>query len=464
MGFGESILLYEGDSCLLVDCGSESKYKEGYFDNVVRELTKHPKKSLLLSHFHKDHINGIKHLYNHSQIGFEVVYLPNIFENGNVALELLVLQYLEECGSKKSDSYQIWQLLYDLIKKHNQIKLIERGDDFDCANIRFKALWPIKDDKTASDTWRNIKASTNYTFFSTDQITFIANKIRNAIYFMIGYEDVTEKYKRAEEELSESLESFRSLRTSYRELLMTKDKESQKTKKQIKPLFKEIKENEHSIVFHTAEEGELQILMTGDITSKNMGLIANNLIAPFIPLKKHYHIFKAPHHGTSTHYFNLTTEHSYDRVLISNCETSNEKKRGSICEEYILNGIAKHLYCTNTIKKRCEYMKKNNQSANICVNCKASGININCSDTQISPNSEPQIVWNPTGEENFKNALIKTKRARITWEYSGGEKEDKIWCANKVTTSTNIQGNIKSRHQWRERAKNGLCKVYVEVI
>ena len=79
MGFGESILLHKGDTCLLVDCGSESSCREEYFDNVFRELKKYEKRSLMISHFHADHMNGIKPLSDHFSKGFEKVYVPNIF-------------------------------------------------------------------------------------------------------------------------------------------------------------------------------------------------------------------------------------------------------------------------------------------------------------------------------------------------------------------------------------------------
>ena len=38
MGFGESILLYDENSCLLVDCGSESSNRSKYFQTVDEQL------------------------------------------------------------------------------------------------------------------------------------------------------------------------------------------------------------------------------------------------------------------------------------------------------------------------------------------------------------------------------------------------------------------------------------------
>ena len=56
MGFGESIMLSNENECMLVDCGSESEYKNTYFNNVFNELDRYGKKSAMISHFHEDHI------------------------------------------------------------------------------------------------------------------------------------------------------------------------------------------------------------------------------------------------------------------------------------------------------------------------------------------------------------------------------------------------------------------------
>lgn len=389
MGFGESILIHEGDSCLLVDCGSESKHSNEYFDDVVKELEKYTKRSLLISHFHEDHMNGVKYLYDHCTQGFDMVYLPNIFEKGNKALEILIVQYLKDLGTKKSESYQLWQLLLNLIKAKNQVQLIQRGDDFVGSACQFRALWPVNDNKKVVALWNQIEASANNIGFSLQQISEAADWLRETMRWITEDGDVAVKYSRAEEAVSASFENFLNLRTRYIELISRKDEDAKRKTTQLQALFKKLKDNEHSIVFHTVEEHQLQVLMTGDATKESMLDIANNSVLPYISIKENYHVLKAHHHGTATHYCDFL---SCDRLLISNGETP-KSSRGPIAEQYLLNGRAKHVYCTNTIRSRCEYMKKHNQCADVCVDCKAGGIRVDCVVSQISEESEVKVGW-----------------------------------------------------------------------
>lgn len=395
MGFGESILLHEGDSCLLVDCGSESKYKDDYFDNVARELEKYSKRSLLISHFHEDHMNGIEYLYDHCSPFFDMVYLPNVFEDGDTALEAIIIQYLDDLASKKSDLYPIWLLLRDLIHTQSQIQLIQRGVTFDGPACKFKALWPIRDEKTITIFLRNVHMSSGFIDSLMKDVAFVANKMRNVVHLMIAPDDITSKYSEAEREFSVLEESVTHLRRNFTKLMS--EAEAEGRKKEINKLFKKIKKNDHSIVFQTFDDNQTQILMTGDITSRSMSKIAGNRITKRIPLspsillKEHYEVVKTPHHGikyrTKAGFLDIIAPRDVNRLLISNGETEKpENRRGEISEQYLSNSFVTHVYCTNVIRGRCEYMKNNNQCAAVCVDCKAGGVQVDCimSQTPVS--------------------------------------------------------------------------------
>ena len=109
-------------------------------------------------------------------------------------------------------------------------------------------------------------------------------------------------------------------------------------------------------------------------------------------------------------------------------------------------------------------MKNYNQSADICANCRADGIQVDCPVVHSAHRNVPEIIFDPVNENNFKNELLKTKQAQIIWEYADGTIDPKLWKANKVTSSTNIRGNIRSRKQWRLKSQNGLVKVHVKII
>ena len=384
MGFGESILLHQGDSCLLVDCGSESKNKNDYFDNVVRELEKYSKRSLLISHFHMDHMNGIKYLYDHCPHGFDMVYLPSIFEKGDTSLEIIIIQHLNN-ASKASDSYPIWNLLKDLIQSQNKVRLIQRGDHFDGPACHFEALWPIKDTTAITLFTRTIHNSSNFVSALLQDVSEVADNIRQIVQRMISTDDIATNYSKAAEELHGFEDNLEHLQNNFAKVM--REAESSVEKKEIDKLFERIKKNEHSIVFHTLDNDHTQILMTGDITSSGMNQIAKNciskkkLFSPSIPLKTRYEEVKTPHHGikyqTKKGFLEMAQLQDINRLLISNGETP-ELRRGSIAEQYLISSSVKHVYCTNTICKRCEYLKKHKQCADSCVNCKAGGVQINC--------------------------------------------------------------------------------------
>ncbi len=78
--------------------------------------------------------------------------------------------------------------------------------------------------------------------------------------------------------------------------------------------------------------------------------------------------------------------------------------------------------------------------------------------------SVPTITYTPSNVDDFKDLLLNSKRAEITWIYSDGTRKVNLWNADKVTVSTNISANIQGRPQWRSYKKDGLCQVLVKIL
>jgi hypothetical protein len=86
-----------------------------------------------------------------------------------------------------------------------------------------------------------------------------------------------------------------------------------------------------------------------------------------------------------------------------------------------------------------------------------------------STNAEAEILeirLVPQDPDDFRNALIKSRRAKITTFFSNGETTTSEWKAERITTKSNIFGNLRSRAEfrsgnWQER---GITKVLVEVL
>ena len=372
MGFGESILLRKENDCLLVDCGSESSCREAYFDNVVRELKKHKQCSLMISHFHADHMNGIETLNKYFLEGFEKVYVPNIFSSGDKALDLLITQYLlERIKNKRYKMYHIWDALLALVKAKLFIEPIKRHDQISIDNINFQVLLPDQKDMQIDELWNDVLKELRQLGLAENTV-YLANATRVIIHDLMESNPKDEDYFKAEKRLDEIIVEFEDAVNNHIETI-DKTIGINRFKREIAKLYKRISDiNETSIVFHTIDDIYPQILMTGDTSPSRLKKVA---------LKPHYDIFKSPHHGTSTHHRKFPF--SYDRLLISNGETSGGK-RGAICEKYLSNNGVKHVYCTNTIRNRCEYLKKYKKCASVCVNCKAGGLQINCSTAESS--------------------------------------------------------------------------------
>ena len=76
------------------------------------------------------------------------------------------------------------------------------------------------------------------------------------------------------------------------------------------------------------------------------------------------------------------------------------------------------------------------------------------------------ITLIPADPEEFKQALLKSRRAEIVTTYRDGEERRKLWNAPHFTQSSNLIGNLRSRPDFRagQWQANGIEKVTVRVI
>ena len=71
----------------------------------------------------------------------------------------------------------------------------------------------------------------------------------------------------------------------------------------------------------------------------------------------------------------------------------------------------------------------------------------------------PELVFVPSNEEQFKNELIKSKKARFVLTYNTGHVKETYWKADSFDVSSNLRGNIQSKPFWRRKESEGLVKV-----
>lgn len=358
MGFGESILLSEGESCLLVDCGSESKNKNGYFKSVENELVNYSSRSAIITHFHNDHINGFMEILNSTEINFDRIYIPYIFtvaKHPNQVDFELIKYFLMRINFPNSRRLTLWEFLKKLVDKEKNIHLLERKSGaFSELGRSFDVLWPVPEKLINKRLESVLKKKLDFLSEYINDIYHLSDEI-SKLYENIQYSDnirlVREQIPNIDIELQD-LDSIIGEQISSEEI-------NANFKNIVQQCISSIRNNKNnsSIVCQNSG-GEKVSLLTGDIPPNIMDKILLNEYMPNINIHKRYYAIKAPHHGTESGYSNFGCHCTFNYLLISNGETPNEKKRGQVTYQY--NPLVRNykILCTNTVKTRCEYCKK----------------------------------------------------------------------------------------------------------
>lgn len=75
------------------------------------------------------------------------------------------------------------------------------------------------------------------------------------------------------------------------------------------------------------------------------------------------------------------------------------------------------------------------------------------------------ITLEPSSPEAFKDELLRTKQAWIVETYLDGSEKVRLWNAERISRSSNIIGNLRSRPEFRVGTwqRNGLVSVLVSI-
>lgn len=88
--------------------------------------------------------------------------------------------------------------------------------------------------------------------------------------------------------------------------------------------------------------------------------------------------------------------------------------------------------------------------------------------TASSPEQESRLLpisLDPPGEQAFKEAILKTRRAWIDVTYTDGATKRRLWKADKLRETSKIMGNLRSREEFEKDAWQvaGIVTVHVTV-
>lgn len=101
-------LLNDGDYSFVYDCGSESNRRtlSTYINELKRWNGNDKLDFVAISHFHNDHINGIKEL--HDKIGFEELFMPYVCSDAEIRCLYIAGSYVESLPENEigNDAYR----------------------------------------------------------------------------------------------------------------------------------------------------------------------------------------------------------------------------------------------------------------------------------------------------------------------------------------------------------------------
>ena len=314
--FGDCYMLKNIDSNLLVDFGIHSCAKvwnytytnrQKLIESIADYLEKrYDNPSVLITHFHTDHICGLTYMYKCGLSKFKglfnKIYIPDVWGNPFTVVTSLLEEMVLRVQLKKTRFPGTTASLFDLIEflcnNSRNVKLLRRGVTFE--NGKYLTLWPPEN--TCKDEYEAILAELDIPDSLIRDLYELSQRVCYYVQNILENGEISENY---------NLGQIESFRRNYENLIT--EYESQMGNfvevEQLNTLGHNI-----NIVFHDRVCGNENVLFTGDAEISHM-----NSIVSAIDHKMHqrYKFIKIPHHGTPKHYYDfsfLTPEH----ILIPN--------------------------------------------------------------------------------------------------------------------------------------------------
>ena len=352
--FGDCIILkdLDDDTNVLVDFGIHyhSFVSYPYTDrdtltkNIAEDIANRYSNrnlSLLITHFHEDHVSGLIHMYqskNPAYKGlFKNIYIANIWDNPFAVAITLLEQMILEHKLKKSGLPRTSASLFDLlafltISTRKNITLLNRGVVFE--DGKYVALWPLKPAhiKTFKELDLGLPPALERELEELARITCIF-----VMRVLVGNEGYEASYT-GELSVDFMAAIYNRLLDDYSEFL-GENNWANETKAKLNKL-----NHEYNVVFQNLEYCDENVLFTGDAEIPQMNSIAKR---KDIPLYSDYKYIKIPHHGTDAHYFDFTS-YNPQTVIITNGRVIKVKYPDSykISDQY--GSLAATHVCTNS--------------------------------------------------------------------------------------------------------------------
>lgn len=345
--YGECFLLCEGNQALVVDFGSDTPSILQNTANNIKSCATNRELSILMSHFHCDHINGLWETDLNRHVHFRNVFIPDIFamRNCSVQLDMLQLVVLEDIFNSiilqnKPIKITLFQLLLSLIEGHSRIRFLKRGSNFYFGSMQYQVLWPCfdtlhVDPRVEKSVIEILDAMDLVSYKESD--SFLPTDTNNHINLGVidnFIDELLNAYNLMSREDYSPNQIVKQVQEAYGTMELQLAKKAQELSADVMTKIKhEIKSmhsqgNRISIVFQDkADKYQSKILMTGDCKTVDLNRMLDNSIAssPGYRISQKYEVIKAPHHGTKSHFCSRFP--SKAKFMISNGQPSIRNKR-----------------------------------------------------------------------------------------------------------------------------------------
>lgn len=372
-----TVLVGRDQSILMVDCGSVSQYTrqddtemDARFRAVFARYAAAAERQFLLTHYHRDHMNGFLKKLRQDPGYFDRVYIPVLpgGVNGNPMLELAVFSRFftapqGDFAQMNTTCLTIFELLHRTVGAE-RIFTLRAGDVFSFDHVQYGVLSPDTADFPYAPLLLETVSALNG---ALAPFPAAGEFLRLKGEFIRAYTDCQRAFSPQNRETNSALHArLDSLSALWADLEQTRSTleflpiaetvRALLCDSAVRALYTET-QNDLSLVFHTLRRtaSNADILLPGDASAA----VLNRLVPK---LYDSYFVVKAPHHGTESHYADVLGQLTVSHLLISN---GDYHAGGGISGRYSAMESIKH--CTN--RSACGWFRENQSCCNRLLRC-----------------------------------------------------------------------------------------------
>lgn len=357
-----TVLVGRSNSILMVDCGSVSRYTrhgETEIDRRFAEIFDRyggaRQRQFLLTHCHRDHMNGFLKKLRQDPNYFDRVYIPALPAAARGAcpvLEFAVFSHFfsvpqSDFAQVNTTCLRLFSLLDGTVGAE-RIFTLRAGDVFALDGDFYAVLSPEPADFPFDPMLAEAAEALNVCLASPFHTGCEAEFLRVKDEFLRIFERCQRAFAPSDREtpgrrrvlldaLADLWDRLEAMRAEISRSPAAPDIREILDRTVLRTLYTETL-NDLSLVFHNVRAGgasSADILMTGDVSDAVLSRLAPKLYDG-------YYAVKAPHHGTESHYSPVLGDIAAAHLLISN---GDYHAGGEISQRYVDTEAVKH--CTS---------------------------------------------------------------------------------------------------------------------